>query len=35
MFGDEGQWQRSYAEFYSAFTHYQEIGNREKAKQVS
>lgn len=33
MFGDEGQWQRSYAEFYSAFTHYQEIGNRDKAKQ--
>lgn len=33
MFGEEGQWQRSYAEFYSAFTHYQEIGNRDKAKQ--
>ncbi len=35
MFGDEGQWQKSYVEFYSAFTHYQEIGNREKAKQVN
>lgn len=33
MFGEEGQWQRAYAEFYSAFTHYQEIGNRDKAKQ--
>jgi len=33
MFGDEGQWSRSYAEFYSAFTHYQEIGNRDKAKK--
>jgi len=33
MFGDEGQWQRAYAEFYSAFTHYQEIGNRDRAKQ--
>jgi len=33
MFGEEGQWQKSYVEFYSAFTHYQEIGNRDKAKQ--
>lgn len=31
--GEEGQWQRAYAEFYSAFTHYQEIGNRDRAKQ--
>ena len=33
LFGDEGEWQRAYAEFYSAFIHYQEIGNRERAKQ--
>ena len=33
MFGDEGEWQRAYAEFYSAFIHYQEVGNRERAKQ--
>jgi len=33
MFGDDGQWQRAYAEFYSAFTHYQEIGNAGRAKQ--
>jgi len=33
MFGDDGQWQRAYAEFYSAFTHYQEIGNATRAKQ--
>lgn len=33
MFGHEGLWQKAYAEFYSAFLHYQEIGQREKAKQ--
>jgi len=33
MFGDDGQWQRAYAEFYSAFTNYQEIGNAHRAKQ--
>jgi len=33
MFGDDGQWQRAYAEFFSAFTHYQEIGNASRAKQ--
>jgi len=32
MFGDDGQWQRAYAEFFSAFTHYQEIGNATRAK---
>ena len=32
MFGDDGEWQRAYAEFYSAFIHYQEVGNRERAK---
>ena len=34
MFGEEGEWQRAYAELYSAFLHYQEIGNRDRAKQV-
>eukprot|EP01006_Ploeotia_vitrea_P024941 TRINITY_DN57745_c0_g1_i2.p1 TRINITY_DN57745_c0_g1~~TRINITY_DN57745_c0_g1_i2.p1 ORF type:complete len:307 (+),score=174.79 TRINITY_DN57745_c0_g1_i2:725-1645(+) len=33
MFGDQGQWQRAYGEFYNAFSNYQEIGNREKAKR--
>jgi COP9 signalosome complex subunit 2 len=33
MFGDEGQWQRAYVEFYQAFSYYQEVGNRERAKQ--
>ena len=33
MHGDEGEWQRAYTEFYSAFIHYAEIGNRERAKQ--
>jgi len=33
MFGDDGQWQRAYAEFFSAFTYYQEAGNGTKAKQ--
>lgn len=32
MFGDEGQWQMAYSEFYNAFTNYQEIGNRDRAK---
>jgi len=34
MFGSEGSWSRSYSEFYSAFSHYQEIGERTKAKQM-
>jgi COP9 signalosome complex subunit 2 len=33
MFGDEGQWQRAKAEFFSAFVSYDEIGNAVKAKQ--
>lgn len=33
MFGHDGQWQRAYAEFYSAFQAYQEIGQRDRAKQ--
>lgn len=33
MFGDQGDWTRAYAEFYSAFNSYQEIGDRLKAKQ--
>lgn len=33
MYGDQGQWSRAYAEFYSAFNSYSEIGNRERAKQ--
>jgi len=33
MFGDDGQWPRAKAEFFSAFTHYDEIGNGVKAKQ--
>jgi len=33
MFGDEGQWAKAKAEFFSAFIHYDEIGNAEKAKQ--
>jgi len=33
MFGNIGDWQRAYSEFYSAFTAYQDIGNASKAKQ--
>jgi len=33
MFGDDGQWQKAKAEFFSAFIHFDEIGNAEKAKQ--
>jgi len=33
MFSDEGNWGRAYTDFYAAFTHYQEIGARDKAKQ--
>jgi len=33
MFGDEGQWAKAKAEFFSAFINYDEIGNAEKAKQ--
>jgi len=33
MWGDDGQWKTAYTEFFSAFINYQEIGNRERAKQ--
>lgn len=33
MHAHDKQWQRAYAEFYSAFQAYQEVGQREKAKQ--
>jgi hypothetical protein len=33
VYGDEGQWMLAKGDFYSAFTLYDEIGNRTKAKQ--
>jgi len=33
VFGDEGQWQRAKAEFFTAFLAYDDIGNAHKAKQ--
>jgi COP9 signalosome complex subunit 2 len=33
MFGDQGQWNRAYTEFFNAFTSYQEAGDPESAKQ--
>lgn len=33
MFGEQGEWQRAYTEFYSAFCAFQELGQRERAKQ--
>eukprot|EP00457_Paulinella_chromatophora_P006766 gb/GEZN01006785.1/.p1 GENE.gb/GEZN01006785.1/~~gb/GEZN01006785.1/.p1 ORF type:complete len:465 (+),score=56.78 gb/GEZN01006785.1/:188-1396(+) len=34
MFGDEGNWQRAYTEFYSAFTSYQEAAEQVSAKRA-
>jgi hypothetical protein len=33
MFGDDGQWQKAYAEFFVAFTTYQEAGQIPNAKR--
>jgi len=33
MFGNEGNWQRAYKEFYEAFTNYQEASDSDNAKK--
>ena len=33
MYGNQGDWSKAYTEFFKAFGFYQDIGQRDKAKQ--